>query len=868
MSAEAFTQQIEAAQQRLLDLEQRASRSAGQPAVTIAALQDLSTALEELHVAAEELRRQNEELAAARSIAEAGRRRYQELFEFAPDGYLVTDPEGIIREANRAAAALLGVRQDFLVGKPLLVFVAGQDHQTFHTRLTHLHTSAVISQDLPRLEILLQPREGEPFPVSLTVGLIRDVDRQLVGLRWLLRDITERVQAGKKLDWLASFPELNPNPVIEMDLSGHVGYHNPAAERLFPDLLTEPQHPWLAGVAELADEFLTGTLSSFQREITLGEACYQQSLHYVAARQCVRIYGFDITERKRMEEKLAYQAHLLANVNDAIVASDDQYRLTAWNAAAESLYGWKAGEVLGRIGLDVLQTEYPGVAKSEMLRRIAESGQWRGEATQARKDGTRIHVEVASLTLRAATGRIAGYVSVNRDITDRKRMEEALRKAHDELEVRVKERTRDLVKANEELQTEIASRERAQAARRETEAMFRTLTETTSAAIFITHGSRILYANPAATLITGYASGELMDRPIWALAHPAYQGLLQQHGVANQWIDNIPSRYELKIVTRDGEERWLDITAGSLKFEGQPASLITAFDITERDRVEKALHKAKQDLEVRVAERTAELQQVNVALAIELAERKRVEEALRQSNIELQARNEALDAFAQTVAHDLKNPLNVILGYAEALTESEATLQTAERLAYLQFIANGARKLNTITDELLLVAKVNNLEAVTEPLHMEPIVAEARQRVTELIETYQAEINLREPSAWPVALGHAGWIEEVWVNYLSNALKYGGRPPHVELGAQAEPDGMVRFWIHDNGSGLSQKDQDQLFAPFAQLNRACGTGHGLGLSIVRRIVEKLGGQVGVDSQLGQGSTFFFTLPAAGCQQRA
>jgi PAS domain S-box-containing protein len=847
MSADAFTRQIEAAHQRLLDLEQRASGSTDQPSVTIEALEELSTAMEELHVAAEELRQQNEELAAARYIAEAERQRYQELFEFAPDGYLVTDPEGIIREANRAASALLGVRQDFLIGKPLLVFVAEQDQQAFHTRLTQLHTTDVISRDLPRLEIMLQPRDGEPFPVSLTVGLVHDAESQLAGLRWLLRDITERVRAGKELGWLASFPKLNPNPVIEVDLSGHVGYLNPAAKRLFPDLLTEPQHPWLEGLAELADKFRTETPGSTLREITLGEACYQQSLHYVAEQQRVRIYGFDITERKRAEEKLAYQAHLLANVNDAIVASDDQYRLTAWNAAAESLYGWKADEVLGRVGLEILQTEYPGVAKSEMLRRIAESGRWRGEATQARKDGTRIHVEVASLTLRDETGRITGYVSVNRDITDRKRTEEALRKAHDELEVRVKERTLDLVKANEELQTEIASRERAQAARRETEAMFRTLAETTSAAIFITHGFHILYANPAATTITGYTSDELMDMPIWAIAHPTYQGLLQQRGVANQWLDNVPSRYELKIVTKDSEERWLDITAGSIQFEGQPASVMTAFDITERDRVEKALQQAKQDLEVRVAERTAELQ---------------------QANVELQARNEALDAFAQTVAHDLKNLLNIILGYAEELAARDASLRADERLAYLQNIASGARKLNIITDELMLVAEVHHLEAVAEPLHMATIVDEAQQRLTKLIETYQAEINLYEPSAWPIVMGYDSWIEEVWVNYLSNALKYGGRPPRIELGAQPQPDGMVRFWIHDNGSGLTPADQARLFAPFTRLNRARGIGHGLGLSIVRRIVEKLGGQAGVESQPGQGSTFFFTLPAAGYQHQA
>jgi len=143
------------------------------------------------------------------------------------------------------------------------------------------------------------------------------------------------------------------------------------------------------------------------------------------ARGGLRLFGAvqDITERKRAEEALRYQAVLLANTHDAIIASDEHYRLTAWNAAAESLYGWKAEEVLGRFGLDVTQTEFSGVEKSEMLRSIAETGHWRGEVTQARKDGTRIPVEVATIVLHDESGRITGYVSVNRDITERKRAE-------------------------------------------------------------------------------------------------------------------------------------------------------------------------------------------------------------------------------------------------------------------------------------------------------------------------------------------------------------------------------------------------------------------------------------------------------------
>ncbi|MEW5960997.1 MAG: ATP-binding protein, partial [Chloroflexota bacterium] len=111
-------------------------------------------------------------------------------------------------------------------------------------------------------------------------------------------------------------------------------------------------------------------------------------------------------------------------------------------------------------------------------------------------------------------------------------------------------------------------------------------------------------------------------------------------------------------------------------------------------------------------------------------------------------------------------------------------------------------------------------------------------------------------------MGYAPWVEAVWTNYISNAIKYGGRPPHVELGAEVQPGGMVEFWIKDNGDGLSAEEQRRVFAPFTRLSQVSTEGHGLGLSIVQRIVEKLGGQVGVKSEgkPGQGCTFSFFLP--------
>jgi two-component system sensor histidine kinase/response regulator len=221
-----------------------------------------------------------------------------------------------------------------------------------------------------------------------------------------------------------------------------------------------------------------------------------------------------------------------------------------------------------------------------------------------------------------------------------------------------------------------------------------------------------------------------------------------------------------------------------------------------------------------------------------------------------------LDAYAHTVAHDLKSPLTSLIGFSAVLEERYAEMPAKKLGHYLKIIAQNGRKMTNIIEELLLLASVRKIKDVEiEPLDMTAIVSEAQGRLSDMIAHYQAQIVL--PGSWPAALGYAPWIEEVWTNYLSNALKYGGQPPRVELGATVPKgaDTGVRFWVRDNGDGLSSEEQARLFTPFTRIHQARAKGHGLGLSIVHRIVEKLGGQVGVESKVGKGSVFSFTLPA-------
>lgn len=237
----------------------------------------------------------------------------------------------------------------------------------------------------------------------------------------------------------------------------------------------------------------------------------------------------------------------------------------------------------------------------------------------------------------------------------------------------------------------------------------------------------------------------------------------------------------------------------------------------------------------------------------ELAEQERMVRTLYKQN-------QDLGDFNQTVAHNLKNPLGILIGLIDYTILELPNLPTDTIREYCTRAKSSGLKAVSLVDELLLLSVVQKTESLREPLNMSNIVQSVLERLHSMIDQFDGQIVL--PSAWPAAKGYGPWIEEVWVNYVSNGLKYGGEPPVLELGATPQDGGMIQFWIQDNGSGLTPEAQENLFMEFYRVHDKSFPGHGLGLSIVKRIVEKLDGQVGVDSQVGQGSRFYFTLPSA------
>lgn len=184
-----FNREINSLRERVSNLlTNTANHSVREEELLQESVQELTAALEELSVAEEQLRQQNEELAASH-------KRYVDLFEFAPDGYVVTDADGIIREANRSAAALFGVPQELLLRKPLVLFIAEADRKVFQANLSGLKKS----DQLQIWNIGIQPRGREPFPAAIRATVAIDPYGTVTGLRWLIRDVTERNLAERAL---------------------------------------------------------------------------------------------------------------------------------------------------------------------------------------------------------------------------------------------------------------------------------------------------------------------------------------------------------------------------------------------------------------------------------------------------------------------------------------------------------------------------------------------------------------------------------------------------------------------------------------------------------------------------------------------
>lgn len=298
--------------------------------------------------------------------------------------------------------------------------------------------------------------------------------------------------------------------------------------------------------------------------------------------------------------------------------------------------------------------------------------------------------------------------------------------------------------------------------------------------------------------------------------------------------------------------------AGIVKLATGVLSLITAFALLRF--LPKALALPLPD----------EVAAVNRALAEQIAINRRTEESLRRLNAELEGRvaqrtaalersNQELSQFAYVASHDLQEPLRMVSNYTGLLKRRYESQLDGQARDYIQYAADGARRMQELITDLLDYAQIDRSELKFHETETERALDRAIDALQLLIIQEQAILD-RKPL--PRVEGDEGQLAQLFQNLISNSLKYRSRAaPKVKVWAEAlQGTGMWRFFVQDNGTGFDMKFKDRLFHMFQRLESS-QPGTGIGLAMCRKIVERHGGKIDVESIEGQGTTFFFTLPA-------
>ncbi|MDX2242910.1 MAG: PAS domain S-box protein [Leptolyngbyaceae cyanobacterium bins.302] len=462
-----FSRQVQAAQTRLAQLQQQATAPhAAFQSLLQDTIAELSISLEELHVAGEELHQQQEELLTTQQELELERQRYQNLFDFAPDAYLVTDERGIIQNANAAAADLFQVRHDFLVGKPLTLFIARPDHDFIYAELRQIAASAprIRRQTLhqPTMSpvqfptaspeailflqdqaVSVQPRDQAAFPAALALSGECDAQGQIIRLYWLLRDLRERQQAEAKLreseeryrtlfesidegfcmiemvfdenDTPIDYRFLEVNPQFEHQ----TGLSQVVGQRIL-ELVPGHEPDWFEIYGKIA---LTGEPLRFEHEASALHRWYDVYAFRVGQpeQRRVGVLFRDISDRKRTEQKIQEQAALLDITSDAISVRDLDHRIFYWNRGAAQLYGWTATEAIGQIAPELLHVDPDRLAEITPI--LLAEGEWRGELHKTTKTGKVVTVESRTTLMRDAAHQPQAILAVETDITEKKQLE-------------------------------------------------------------------------------------------------------------------------------------------------------------------------------------------------------------------------------------------------------------------------------------------------------------------------------------------------------------------------------------------------------------------------------------------------------------
>jgi PAS domain S-box-containing protein len=503
----------------------------------------------------------------------------------------------------------------------------------------------------------------------------------------------------------------------------------------------------------------------------------------------------DIMASKLFDSAIARLAGIVDSAMDAIITVDGQQQILLFNAAAEKMFRCSASEAIGQ----PLERFIPERFRSIHSSHIQAFGQT-GITTRAmagaravyglRTDGEEFPIEASISQLESEGQKF--YTVILRDITERKRAEEALRASEARFSIAFNA-------------SPISS-------------VIATLDE-----------GRYIAVNDTFQSLTGYRREEAIGRTsadlgIWPTpeARAEVIELLLNQG----HIRNRETKYRMK----NGEVRIFLLSADIIELEGQPHLITASIDITERKQAEEEVHRLNEELEQRVADRTAQLL----------------------------AANRELEAFSYSVSHDLRAPLRHINGFSQMLLEDYEDKLDTEGKRYLQQVCAASQELAQLIDDLLQLARVTrsemNRQAVDLSEMAHGVVADLQKREA----GRRVAVNIEEGLS---THGDRRLLRVMLSNLLGNAWKFTSKQGQSEISfGHARQNGEIVYFVRDNGAGFDMAYANKLFGAFQRLHSGGEfEGTGIGLATVQRIVNRHGGRVWAEGKVDEGATFFFTL---------
>ena len=504
----------------------------------------------------------------------------------------------------------------------------------------------------------------------------------------------------------------------------------------------------------------------------------------------------------------------------------------------------------------------------ETMLHVCGENSCRGEFFLKTADGGEVPVSISARSL--MLNDVGAFCIVAADLTVQKRAQEALEEARSHLEERVANRTAELSMINAALQEEIAERKRTEIALRESEQRWVTTLSSIGDAVIATDTSgRIMFMNALAEALTGWTLHDASQKQVYKVFRIINMHTRREveNPVAKVLRDGVVVGLanDTILVRKDGTEVPIDDSGAPIKeANGRVMGVVLVFrDIAERKRAEETVQKAYDELELRVRERTIELQQAYDKLMAETKEKERLEAQLRQAQ-----KMEALGTLAGGVAHDFNNMLAAIIGFSEIAAERIPAESGVQR--HIKRILEAGLRGRDLVKQMLAFSRQTEQEK--KPLLASSIVKESIKLLRASIPS-TVSISFRAKSESGLSLGDPVQIQQVLMNLCTNAayaMREKGGTLDIELSDHGvstlsddphsiKPGLYVKLIVRDTGAGISPDIVDKIFDPFFTTKKL-GEGTGLGLSVVHGIVKQHDGYITVESEPGRGSTFTVYFP--------